>query len=132
MKPIKHLVLVIAFTALSLGVSAAEDGYSHTYTSCMDATNGVTANMLNCMFTESEQQDTRLNQSYKAAMQVLGMELQAQLRDTQRLWIKFRDADCALLGSLTGGTIDSVNRASCFLDMTTKRADDLAWIAEQN
>lgn len=52
MKPIKHLFLAIAFTALSLSVSAAEDGNSETYTRCIDASNGVTANMLNCMFTE--------------------------------------------------------------------------------
>jgi uncharacterized protein YecT (DUF1311 family) len=128
---IKTRLLVIAITTLSFGVSAADEGYSATYTTCMDASGGVTVNMLNCMGSEIEQQDARLNQSYKAAMQALEQGQQTQLRDAQRLWIKFRDADCALLGSLTGGTVDSVNRASCFLDMTKKRAEDLAWIAEQ-
>jgi uncharacterized protein YecT (DUF1311 family) len=131
MKPIKNWLLATALTTLSLSVSAAEDGYSATYTSCMDASNGVTVNMLDCMFTETEQQDARLNQGYKAAVQGLRVELKTQLRDAQRQWIKFRDADCALLGSLTGGTIDSVNRASCYLGMTKERADDLAWLAEQ-
>lgn len=131
MQSIKTRLLVIAITTLSFGVSAADEGYSATYTTCMDASGGVTVNMLNCMGSEIEQQDARLNQSYKAAMQALEQGQQTQLRDAQRLWIKFRDADCALLGSLTGGTVDSVNRASCFLDMTKKRAEDLAWIAEQ-
>lgn len=131
MKLIQHFLLAIAVTSLSLSVSAAEDGYSTTYTRCMDASDGVTANMLNCMFTETEQQDARLNQGYKAAMQALGKGLQPQLRDAQRLWIKFRDADCTMLGSLTGGTIDSINHSSCILGMTKKRADDLAWLAEQ-
>ncbi|PKQ42164.1 hypothetical protein CXP40_07285 [Pseudomonas sp. YY-1] len=98
----------------------------------MDESGGVTVNMLNCMGSETEQQDARLNQNYKAAMQALTPAQQAQLRDAQRLWIKFRDADCALLGSLTGGTIDSVNSASCFLDMTKKRADDLARLGESS
>ena len=127
----KNWLLAIAVTALSAGIHAADDGYSETYTTCMDESGGVTANMLNCMGSETEQQDARLNQNYKASMQALTPAQQTQLRDAQRLWIKFRDADCDLLGSLTGGTIDSVNSASCFLDMTKKRADDLAWLAEQ-
>ncbi|MBZ5754895.1 lysozyme inhibitor LprI family protein [Pseudomonas sp. S5(2021)] len=131
MQSSKNWLLAIAVTALSAGTQAADDGYSNTYTACMDESGGVTVNMLNCMGSETEQQDARLNQNYKAAMQALTPAQQTQLRDAQRLWIKFRDADCALLGSLTGGTIDSVNSASCFLDMTKKRAEDLAWLAEQ-
>ena len=130
MQSIKHRLLAIAVTAISLNVSAADDGYSATYTSCMDASGGVTMNMLICIGSETEQHDVRLNQSYKAAMQALDKDQQNQLRDSQRLWIKFRDADCALLGSLTGGTIDKINRASCFLDMTKQRADELARLAE--
>ena len=130
MQSIRHRLLAIAITTLSLNAYAAEDGYSATYTTCMDASGGVTMDMLNCMSSEIKQHDSRLNQAYKAAMQALDKGQQTQLRDVQRLWIKFRDADCALLGSLTGGTIDSVNRASCFLDMTKKRADDLARLAE--
>ena len=132
MQSIKTRLLVIAITTLSFGVSAADESYSTTYTTCMDASGGVTVNMLNCMGSEIEQQDARLNQSYKAAMQALEQGQQTQLRDAQRLWVKFRDADCALLGSLTGGTVDSVNHASCFLDMTKKRAEDLASLAEQS
>ena len=131
MQSSKNWLLAIVITALSVGTHAADDGYSETYTACMDESGGVTVNMLNCMGSETEQQDARLNQNYKAAIQALTPAQQTLLRDAQRLWIKFRDADCALLGSLTGGTIDSVNSASCFLDMTQKRADDLAWLAEQ-
>ena len=127
----KNWLLAIADTTLSAGAQATDDGYSTTYSACMDESGGVTMNMLDCMGSEAEQQDARLNENYKAAMQALTPAQQTQLRDAQRLWIKFRDADCALLGSLTGGTIDSVNSASCFLDMTKKRADDLAWLAEQ-
>ncbi|MFI8748122.1 lysozyme inhibitor LprI family protein [Pseudomonas sp. NPDC077186] len=132
MQSSKTWLLAIAVTTLSVGIHAADDGYSTTYTACMDESGGVTLNMLDCMGSETDQQDARLNQNYKAAMQALTPTQQTQLRDAQRLWIKFRDADCALLGSLTGGTIDSVNSASCFLDMTKKRADDLAWLAKQD
>lgn len=129
MRLIKIWPLTIA--AVTLTANAAEDGYSKTYSACMDDSGGVTVSMLDCMGSETGLQDARLNQNYKAAMQTLVVAQQIQLRDAQRLWIKFRDADCALLGSLTGGTMDSLNGASCFLDMTKERADDLAWLAEQ-
>ncbi|MDZ7888695.1 MAG: lysozyme inhibitor LprI family protein [Pseudomonas sp.] len=123
--------IAIIATALSAAANAADDGYSTTYTTCMDQSGGVTANILNCIADEIEQQDARLNQHYKSAMRALSQEQQPQLRDVQRLWISFRDADCALLGNLTGGSIDAINRSSCYLDMTKKRAGDLAWLAEQ-
>lgn len=126
----KNWLLAIAVITLSAGTHAAEDGYSETYTACMDESGGVTINMLDCMCSETEQQDARLNQNYKAAMQALTPSQQTQLRDAQRLWIKFRDADCALLGSLTGGSIDRINSASCFLDMSKQRADDLGRLVE--
>ncbi len=128
----KNWLLAIALITLSAGAQAAEDGYSTTYSTCMDKSGGVTMNMLDCMGSETEQQDVRLNHNYKAAMQALTPAQQTQLRDAQRLWIKFRDADCALLGSLTGGSIDRINSASCFLDMTKQRADVLAGLVEQS
>ena len=131
MPSIRNWLLAIATTTLGIGTYAAEDGYSTAYTACMDKSGGVTANMLDCISSELKQQDARLNKSYNAAMQALEASQQAHLRDAQRLWIKFRDTDCSLLGSLTGGTIDGLNQASCFLDMTKKRADDLTWLAEQ-
>ena len=126
----KNWLLAIAAITLSAGTQAAGVGYSTTYSACMDESGGVTMNMLDCMGSETEQQDARLNQNYRAAMQALTPAQQTQLRDAQRLWIKFRDADCALLGSLTGGSIDRINSASCFLDMTKQRSDELARLAE--
>jgi uncharacterized protein YecT (DUF1311 family) len=126
----KNWLLAIAVITLSAGAQAADDGYSPAYSACMDESGGVTMNMLDCMGSETEQQGARLNQNYKAAMQALTPAQQTQLRDAQRLWIKFRDADCALLGSLTGGSIDRINSASCFLDMTKQRADDLGRLVE--
>lgn len=123
-------LLAIAVITLSTGAHAAGDGYSTTFTACMDESSGVTVNMLDCMGSVNEQQNVRLNQNYKAAMQALTQAQQTQLRDAQRMWIRFRDTDCALLSNLTGGTIDSINSASCFLDMTKKRANDLARLAE--
>lgn len=123
----KHWLPAIAVMTLSAGAQAANDGYRTSYNACMD---GVTMNILDCMGSETEQQDARLNQNYKAAMQALTPAQQTQLREAQRLWIKFRNADCTLLGTLTGGSIDRINGASCFLDMTKQRADALVRLVE--
>lgn len=124
-------LLAVTAMLISFAAGAVEDGYSAAYSDCMDASGGVTADMLGCIYGEHETQDARLNQNYKIAMQVLETAQQKQLRDAQRLWIKFRDANCNLLGSLSGGTLDQINAASCLLDMTKERAEVLARLANQ-
>ncbi|WPP44501.1 lysozyme inhibitor LprI family protein [Pseudomonas sp. AN-1] len=131
MKLIAHCCLpVLLSISLVTPVLAADDGYSPVFSSCMDASGGVTTNMLNCIGNETTVQDARLNQAYKAAMQAIAPEQQTQLRDAQRLWIKYRDANCGLYGSLTGGTIDRINGAGCMLEMTRERAVEIEGIDE--
>ncbi len=129
----KHgsLLVVCMLGSLAQPALASEEGYSTAYTSCMDASGGVTVNILDCTAAETALQDARLNSGYKAANKVLSSENKASLLTAQRLWLKYRDANCALYGRLTGGTIDSLNGASCFLEMTKARADDLARLAQQ-
>ncbi|HBN9706510.1 TPA: DUF1311 domain-containing protein, partial [Pseudomonas aeruginosa] len=50
--------------------------------------------------------------------------------DAQRLWVKFRDADCGVYYSLTGGTMDMLNGSGCELAMTKERAESLEWVAQ--
>ena len=91
---------------------------------CMDGAN-TTADMVSCNVKETKVQDTRLNKAYKTAIAALEGTRQQQLQDLQRLWIKYRDANCAFAGSATGGTIDQVNGSGCVLDMTQTRAQEL-------
>ena len=67
----KNWLLVIFVTALNAGAQAADVNYSTTYSACVDESGGVKINMFDRMGGEAEQQDTRLNQNYKAAMQAL-------------------------------------------------------------
>ena len=107
-------------------VVLAKDGYSAAYSQCMDAAGGVTSSMNECNGAEIKRQDARLNQGYKAAMAGLEPAQQGKLRDAQRAWIKYRDTNCAMYYTLTGGTIDLLNGAACTLSMTKARADELA------
>jgi uncharacterized protein YecT (DUF1311 family) len=129
--PYTSRALLILLVTVSLPVLANDDSYSATYTACMDASGGVTVNMLDCNAAETELQDARLNTGFKAASKALSATNKANLLAAQRLWLKYRDANCMLYGSLTGGSMDGLNGTGCFLDMTKARADDLAWLAQQ-
>lgn len=108
----------------------ASDDYSPTFNSCVKASQGATDALSTCYSAEIKTQDFRLNSNYKKAMSVLANQQKKKLQDTQRLWIKFRDSDCGMYYSLTGGTMDLLNGADCELSTIKKRADDLAWLAE--
>ncbi|TFY89441.1 DUF1311 domain-containing protein [Pseudomonas nabeulensis] len=91
---------------------------------CMDTAN-TTADMVGCNVKETKVQDKRLNAAYKTALAAQQGARKQQLQDVQRLWIKYRDANCAFAGSATGGTLDQVNGSGCVLDMTQTRAQEL-------
>ena len=91
---------------------------------CMDSAN-TTVDMVKCNTQQTKVQDTRLNTAYKTALAAQEGARKQQLQDVQRLWIKYRDANCAFAGSATGGTIDQVNGTGCVLDMTQTRAQEL-------
>jgi uncharacterized protein YecT (DUF1311 family) len=91
---------------------------------CMDGAN-TTADMVSCNAKEANLQDERLNKAFKTALAAQEGARKQQLQDVQRLWIKYRDANCSFAGSATGGTIDQVNGSGCLLDMTQTRAQEL-------
>ena len=91
---------------------------------CMDGAN-TTADMVSCNAKATKVQDDRLNRAYKTALAAQEGARKQQLQDVQRLWIKYRDANCAFAGSATGGSIDQVNGSVCVLDMTQTRAQEL-------
>lgn len=104
------------------GTASAADNAA--LTKCMDTAN-TTADMVNCNAKETKVQDKRLNTAYKTALAAQEGARKQQLQDVQRLWIKYRDANCAFAGSATGGSIDQVNGSGCVLDMTQTRAQEL-------
>ena len=119
----KHPLLAIALLTAITPFAAAQND-SPAYSQCMQ-TAETTLDMSNCQGAELKREDARLNSAYKKAKAGLDPAQQAKLLDAQRLWIKYRDANCKVYYSLTGGTIDQINGASCLLKMTKARADEL-------
>jgi len=125
----KYPLLAIALLACVSTFALAQDDYSPAYSHCMKSAQ-TTLDMNTCNGAEIDRQDARLNSAYKKAKAALEPAQQTQLLDAQRLWIKYRDANCKLYFNLTGGTIDQLNGAGCVLDMTKARADELSTLSE--
>ncbi|MCJ7960069.1 lysozyme inhibitor LprI family protein [Pseudomonas sp. HT11] len=121
----KTLLVPFAASALLLAFcSSASAAENAALKKCMDSAN-TTVDMVNCNVKETKVQDDRLNKAYKTALAAQEGDRQQKLQDVQRLWLKYRDANCAFAGSATGGTIDQVNGSGCVLDMTQTRAQEL-------
>lgn len=107
--------------ALCGTVAAADNPALKT---CLDGANS-TVDMVNCNAKQAKVQDERLNKAYKTALAAQEGPRKEQLREVQRLWIQYRDANCTFAGSATGGSIYQVNGSGCLLDMTQTRAQEL-------
>ena len=114
----------LAASALLLALSGTAAASSPALQKCLDNASN-TAAIVGCNAQETKVQDKRLNSAYKTALQAQQGPRRQQLQDVQRLWIKYRDANCAFAGSATGGSIDQVNGSGCVLDMTQTRAEEL-------
>ncbi len=83
-----------------------------------------------CMDAETKAWDAVMNTAYGSLRQDLSdPELPPvaaeALRDAQRAWIAFRDAECLSRGNLTTGTGHFEDGADCMLRVTATRALDL-------
>jgi uncharacterized protein YecT (DUF1311 family) len=121
---------IVLLSAVFASFAFAEVKMSPSYDKCMDKQGGSTSSMLECASKEVKVQDTKLNKAYKDAMKVLDPKKQAELKNVQRLWLSFRKAKCDFYDGITGGTMDSLNVSSCFLDMTADRAEEIKGFAE--
>jgi len=124
--------MLIAATVLSVAPVAAraQDGvkFSPAYQRCLDKPeNANTYGMLKCGDAEITFQDARLNKAYKADMADLANapDAKAALLKAQRAWIAFRDADCATVELVRGGTIMAIYMQNLYLEHTARRAQAL-------
>lgn len=114
----------LALFSTPAAVGAEDSLYGKEYATCMDRATS-TASMVECIEKEHESQDARLNQAYKKLLDGLSNERQKELRDVQRLWISYRDANCKFVYDPDGGTISRLEANMCVLSMTAQRASEL-------
>jgi len=94
-----------------------------------------------CAQKKMEIADKKLNATYKVLIGMLqdgfwpnGVEPKKDLIEAQRLWIKYRDANCQLVGGISGGAPEwrSAYYENCRVEMTEKRTEELQKYIEEH
>jgi len=83
-----------------------------------------TADIVECLATQTVVWERRLNSAYQKLMEDLPARRRDRLRSAQRLWLQFRDANCAYFAS-RAGTVARVDAGQCALRLTSARAIEL-------
>lgn len=83
--------------------------------------------MTYCAGEELARADSALNANYQALVRTLEPHRVEALREAQRAWIRFRDAECAFQESeVTGGSMAPMVHALCAAQLTDERAMEFA------
>jgi uncharacterized protein YecT (DUF1311 family) len=80
--------------------------------------------MARCMDEQYKAWDKALNTEYRAAMARLEPERRPILLKAQRIWVQYRDANCAI-SFAHGGTIADYLGEQCMLNLTRDRTKEL-------
>jgi uncharacterized protein YecT (DUF1311 family) len=83
-----------------------------------------TTDIVECLATQTAVWDRRLGMAFQKLLESLPTRRRDRLRNAQRLWIQFRDANCAYFASRSG-SIARVEASHCLLRLTTARALEL-------
>lgn len=132
MKPFATFCTALVLAAAPLAAShAADPELSKQHSACL-AKAAATTDMVECITAENKRQDARLNTVYNALMATLSTARKTQLRDAQRAWLKYRDANCAFYFDPDGGTMARVAANDCVLSATADRAVELERLKTPN
>ena len=96
---------------------------------CMDNAENQAA-MTQCAAQAYQASDAELNEVFHDTRQRLGDDDDTRrlLRDAERAWIAFRDAECSFVSSAVGGgSAYSMVYDLCLDDLTQKRVEDLRY-----
>lgn len=104
--------------------SADKRALRDAYETCLEAAGGVDPAMQDCIGSEYEYQDGRLNAAYAKLKRTLGESGMTALRTEQRAWIAERDAKC-VWDAKTEGSAQRLQANQCRLDATAVRAGEL-------
>ena len=116
----KNAALILAFVVAvftSSGSALAESKCDTLFSTYEVAT---------CFNEEYLAADAALNAAYKQRRAGIDETEQKLLRDAQRAWIKFRDAECLLAADASrGGSGAAIDGLRCQIKLTKRRTTDL-------
>ena len=95
---LRHVILASGLAALANPVQAADHPLEAADAACYDEAMTTVA-MVECAAASFDRWDDELNRQYKRLMALLSPDEQQALRDSQRKWIAFRDAEFAFIAT---------------------------------
>lgn len=117
---------VIAAPAGAVDAAQIEARYTPGLEQCLDTPDGQsTAGTIGCIAAELKIQDAALNAAYRQVTAGMNARQRAGLREAQRAWIAFRDADCASRQDWEWGSMSTVAANFCVLRRTVERTIEL-------
>lgn len=97
------LFIATSFTLSCLAQTRASSRVEAQLKACLDSTeNQTTYGMCNCNFVALDRYDKLLNADYKVLLSKLNKAGKAKLIESQRQWVKFKQAEIAFLGERYG------------------------------
>ncbi|MBP6018299.1 MAG: DUF1311 domain-containing protein [Burkholderiaceae bacterium] len=117
---------IFLWMVLITPISSLAAMYDNEYQAC---NNNSTVGIVDCVAGLTKQWDKRLNAAYKKLMGYESPQ-QVSLKTAQRLWIKYRDANCNYYAA-GEGTISRIEAAECMRSMTKDRTCELQAQSEQ-
>lgn len=124
MKILKCICVGLVVAAVSHAAGAHDVELSKQYDTCMDKSEGE-ASLVKCIVAENKRQDLRLSRAYKALMNSLAPSTRKELLDVQKIWTKYRDANCAFYVDPDEGRQGRLDAYNCTLTTTANRAREL-------
>jgi uncharacterized protein YecT (DUF1311 family) len=108
--------------ALMAALPAKAEMFGSGFQPCGQKTS--TLEVVQCVEAKTNIADQRLNAAYKALQARIEANQRQPLLAAQRLWVQYRDANCAFYGTWDG-SIRQVQAAECIRSMTEDRAREL-------
>lgn len=110
-------------------IESTEDPIDIRLKQCLDSGNNQsTFGMARCTFDAGKQWDQELNKYYGLLMSALSPEGKIKLKDSQRLWISYRDKEIEFAQTLyynLEGTVWRIAFAERSMELTKQRALEL-------
>lgn len=114
------MILLLAFLA---STQTSTPAVYPSDSACEENGDGSTMAMAECFKAQSDAWTRRLTIEYAAAL-ASGEVDAARLRQAQRAWLRYRDANCAMYYAVKG-SIHTILAGRCVRDMTRDRTLEL-------
>jgi uncharacterized protein YecT (DUF1311 family) len=119
---VTRILFAVPALAVIAALAARAEMFGPGFQPCGEKTS--TVEVVDCVQAKTNAADQRLNTAYKALQAQIDPNQRQPLLAAQRLWVQYRDANCAFYGT-QNGSIRQVQAAECLRSMTEDRAHEL-------